>query len=105
MSWSREAFGFMRVEMARRKVTYKKLAVRLEAMGVDETAKSVASKISRGSFSFVFFLQAMKALNVQKVDLSRLYDVDFLRLDAQDEDARQKAIKQRRKKQETVIPE
>ncbi len=98
MSWSREAYGFMRVEMARRKITYKKLAMRLEAMGLDETTKSVSSKISRGTFTFIFFLQAMKAMSVQKVDVSRLYDHDFLELDNQDKTAQKEASKQRRKK-------
>jgi hypothetical protein len=41
---------------------YKQLAVLLEGIGVEETERSIASKISRGAFTFAFFLQCMKAL-------------------------------------------
>jgi hypothetical protein len=74
MDWNREASGILRAEMARRGITYKVLAARLEGMGIPETQKSVASKIGRGTFSFVFFLQATRALGIQRVDLSPLGD-------------------------------
>jgi hypothetical protein len=46
----------------RRQIGYKQLAVLLEGLGVEETERSIANKISRGAFTFVFFLQCMKAL-------------------------------------------
>jgi hypothetical protein len=43
-------------------VSYRELAELLTQLGVVETERSVASKMSRGSFSFAFYLQVMKAL-------------------------------------------
>ena len=36
-------------------------------MGVEDNEKAIASRISRGKFSFAFFLQCMKALGVEEV--------------------------------------
>ena len=55
--------------MARRKISYKILANRLEKIGVQESVKGIANKIGRGTFSFAFFLQCMKALEIQHVEL------------------------------------
>jgi hypothetical protein len=76
MNWEQEARGILRAEMSRRRITYKVLASRLEGMGIPETYKSVASKVGRGTFSFVFFLQAMRAMGIQQIDLSPLDDGD-----------------------------
>lgn len=39
--------------------------------GVSETERSIQSKIARGSFSFVFFMQAMKAIGTKNVNLDQ----------------------------------
>jgi len=69
MDWNQEARGLLRAEMARRKISYKILANRLEKIGVQESVKGIANKIGRGTFSFAFFLQCMKALEIQHVEL------------------------------------
>ena len=74
MNWEQEARGILRSEMSRRRITYKILAARLEGMGLPETYKSVASKVGRGTFSFTFFLQSMRAMGVRQVDLAPLDD-------------------------------
>lgn len=48
--------------MAREHVSYKQLGVRLETLGLDENAAQLRTKINRGTFSFVFFLQCLAAL-------------------------------------------
>ncbi len=45
------------------------LAKLLQASGVEETTRSIANKVSRGTFSFVFFLQVMRVLGVRDVSL------------------------------------
>lgn len=62
IDWNREAKRLLRAELVRRQVGYKQLAVLLEGLGVEETERSIANKISRGAFTFSFFLQCMKAL-------------------------------------------
>lgn len=76
MHWEKEARGILRAELTRRKLSYKVLAARLEDIGIQETEKAIANKVARGTFSFVFFLQCMRALGIQKVDLSPLDDDD-----------------------------
>jgi len=69
MNWENEARLLLKAEIARRGVTYERLAKRLQAIGVQETVRSIANKMSRGTFSFVFFMQCMKALGAQSVTI------------------------------------
>jgi hypothetical protein len=59
-----EAKRILRAEMVRRGVSYDDLAKKLGEAGVEETNKSLRSKLSRGSFTADFFLQAMSAMGV-----------------------------------------
>jgi hypothetical protein len=72
MNWENEARRIVRAELVRRGLTYAMLARRLQELGVKETERSVANKMSRGTFSFVFYLQCMSAMGVEQVafDLS-----------------------------------
>lgn len=67
--WAHEAKGIVRAELERRAVTYARLARLMKDHGFDETERSLANKISRGSFSFAFFLQVMRVLGVRTVSL------------------------------------
>lgn len=68
--WLAEAKGILRAEIDRRGVTYGKLARMMQACQMRETERSLANKISRGSFSFVFFLQVMRVLGVTSISLA-----------------------------------
>ncbi len=76
--WATEAKGLLRAELGRRAVTYKKLARLLQAAHIHETERSLANKISRGSFSFVFFLQVMRVLGVTSASLEPTQKMDSL---------------------------
>jgi hypothetical protein len=65
--WEAEAKRLLKAELARSGVSYKMLAVKLEALGVNDSEAAIANRISRGKFSFVFFLQCMRALGVDEV--------------------------------------
>jgi hypothetical protein len=67
VNWVNEARRIVRAELVRRGVTYERLAKRLQAMGVRETERSIANKMSRGTFSFVFVLQCLKAIGAESV--------------------------------------
>lgn len=67
MSWENETRRILRAELVRRDVTYARLSSRLRAIGVNETERSIANKMSRGTFTFVFFLQCMRAIGLQRV--------------------------------------
>lgn len=69
MDWNVEARRILQAELARKGLTYKGLVRLLEGIGIEENEKSVANRIGRGTFSFAFFLQCMRALEVKVVRL------------------------------------
>ena len=69
IDWHREARRQLRIKLAEHKKTYGELATMLRAIGVEETERSIANKLSRGTFQFSFFLQCMKALGAESVVL------------------------------------
>ena len=70
LDWNRVASSTLKAELARACIGYEELTERLAAIGIQETYKAVAAKINRGSFSFAFFAQCMKALDVRDVRLN-----------------------------------
>jgi hypothetical protein len=63
VDWQREARRILQVELARKDIGYKELSRALETVcGVDIDSKALANKVGRGTFSFAFFLQCMRAL-------------------------------------------
>ena len=73
MNWENEARRIVRSELVRRGVTYAQLAKRLQRIGVEETERAIANKMSRGTFSFIFYLQCMAALGVEKVSFDLVF--------------------------------
>lgn len=69
INWEAEAKRILKAELARAGVSHKVLVSRLEAIGVEDNTAALASRISRGKFTFVFFLQCMRALGVDEVRL------------------------------------
>jgi|SRR6185437_9784986 len=65
--WANEARRILRSELVRRGVTYPRLANRLQALGIMETERSIANKIARGTFSFLFVLQCLNAIGAETV--------------------------------------
>jgi hypothetical protein len=65
--WRGIAKGMMKAELKRQNLTYDDLAKRLNSMGLEESEASVRNKVSRGTFSFVFALQAFEAIGVQLI--------------------------------------
>lgn len=68
-NWSEKAANKLKAELRLSGVSYDELVVRLAQIGVEDTYKGVANKITRGRFTFAFFLQCMKALNKDEVRL------------------------------------
>ncbi|MGZ8227775.1 MAG: DUF6471 domain-containing protein [Methylococcaceae bacterium] len=68
--WKQYAAQTLKAELARLGVGYEDLIQRLQAIGVEESYKGLASKINRGTFSFLFFAQCMKALGVREVRIN-----------------------------------
>ena len=54
----------LEAELKRRNAGYRELAEKLTAMGIPETERNIANKISRGGFTAAFLLQCLKAIGV-----------------------------------------
>lgn len=67
--WQREARRLLRVQMALADYGPKELSRALEQFGLDENPKTLSNKINRGTFTFAFFLQCMRALGADEVKL------------------------------------
>ena len=60
--WNQEARRILKFELAKRDLTYKQLLKKLQDVGVEgETERSIVNKVSRGAFSFAFFLICIHA--------------------------------------------
>jgi len=66
--WELEARSIVKGLMGREDVNYKELAVKFEAIGLEETNTNLSNKVQGGSFSLAFFLQVLAALGVDEVD-------------------------------------
>lgn len=69
IDWHKLATNTIKVELARSGIGYEELIRRLEAIGINESYTGIAAKINRGTFSFAFFMQCMKALGVVNIRL------------------------------------
>jgi hypothetical protein len=65
--WSKATSKILKTELAKRDVTYGELKIKLEKMGVKESETNIKNKLSRGTFSAIFFLQCLRALGVQSL--------------------------------------
>ena len=64
------AKNLLKGELRRRGVTYAQLVEKLNAMGVEETARNLTNKISRGGFTAAFLLQCLVATGVTSVRIN-----------------------------------
>lgn len=65
-----DAKRMLRAEMVRRDISYEDLVQRLAEVGVKETSASLRNKVSRGSFTADFFLQALSAMGATSLRLA-----------------------------------
>lgn len=68
-SWEGLAKNLVRAEMMRRGVSYATLPDLLAKIGVTDTETNLRNKVGRGRFTIVFFLQVMKALGVEWIQM------------------------------------
>lgn len=67
--WQDRVKGMLKAELKRRNVGYRELAEKLTAMGIPETERNIANKISRGGFTAVFLVQALQAIGARELRL------------------------------------
>ena len=67
--WQDRTKGLLKAELKRRNVSYKDLADKLAALGVDENDRNIANKLARGGFSAVFLIQCLDAIGCNTLHL------------------------------------
>jgi hypothetical protein len=68
--WQERVKAILKAELARRNVSYKELADRLQAIGVKDTERNISNKISRGTFTAAFFVQCLDAIGCHTLHLN-----------------------------------
>ena len=67
--WEATVKGLLKAKLKRRNVTYQVLAEKHAAIGIPETAESIANTIRRGKVTAVFLVQRLGAIGRQTVRL------------------------------------
>ena len=67
--WQDRVKGLLKAELKRRNVSYKQLADKLADLGIHETDRNIANKISRGGFTATFFVQCLVAIGCHTLHL------------------------------------
>ncbi len=67
--WNVKAKQILKAELVKRDISQDELVNYLELIGVHETKASIASKLSRGTFSAAFLLQCLNAIGCAKLPL------------------------------------
>lgn len=65
--WQARVKGMLKSELKRKSVSYRELAERLAVMGVHDSERNIANKISRGGFTAVFMVQCLEAIGVKDI--------------------------------------
>ena len=67
--WEQRVKGLLKAELKKRGLGYRELAEKLTAMGIPESERNIANKISRGGFTAVFFIECLSAIGCQTLRL------------------------------------
>lgn len=68
-TWETLAANILKAELAKRGMKYNDLEAKLAKIGVEHSSSMIRQKIFRGSFTFAFLLQCLKAMDVQNLSL------------------------------------
>jgi hypothetical protein len=67
--WQARVKSILKAELARRHISYRDLADRLNAIGVKDNERNIANKLSRGTFTAAFFIQCLDAIDCSTLRL------------------------------------
>lgn len=70
--WAEHAKGVLKAELKRRNMTYRDLASLLTEAGNQHEERNLTNKIARGSFTAAFFLQCLRLIGCDSIDLRHL---------------------------------
>jgi hypothetical protein len=67
--WQARVKRILKAELTRRDISYRDLAERLQAIGVEDSERNISNKISRGGFTAAFLIQVMDAIGCRTLHL------------------------------------
>jgi len=67
--WQALVKGILKAELKRRGLSYADLAEKLGEIGVREKERNISNKISRGTFTAIFFVQCLHAIGCRTIHL------------------------------------
>jgi hypothetical protein len=70
--WGIRASAFLKAKMKETGVTYAELVKRLKKHGLKETEAGITMKLKRGTFTAIFFLACIAALELEQVVLEEI---------------------------------
>jgi hypothetical protein len=70
VDWQARVKGLLKAELKRRQLSYADLAAKLAAIGVEDNERNISNKLTRGTFTAVFFFQCMEAIGCKTVHLT-----------------------------------
>ena len=68
MDFHEAASLYLKVLLAKKRMTYSELAQGLAKLGIEETTASIKGKLHRGTFSFAWLLACCNVLKVTHID-------------------------------------
>ena len=69
LEWKQISKSILKSELSKRSIDYNQLSTKLASIGITESSANINSKINRGTFSFIFFLQCMKAIETNNITI------------------------------------
>ena len=70
--WGSRASAYLKAKMKESEVTYAELVKRLKKHGLKETEAGITMKLKRGTFTAIFFLACIAALELEQVVLEEI---------------------------------
>jgi hypothetical protein len=67
--WQAQVKGILKGELKRRNLSYADLAEKLAVVGVKDSERNISNKISRGTFTAVWFVQCLEAIGAKTIHL------------------------------------
>jgi uncharacterized protein CbrC (UPF0167 family) len=67
LEYEEKVKNLLKAELKRRGVTYAQLVEKLGGLGLQETERNLANKISRGGFTAAFFFQCLHAIGAREI--------------------------------------
>jgi hypothetical protein len=71
-AWNQHAKRLLQAEMTKRGVSYKQLSRLLQDGGRADSDASLMTRINRGTFSLAFFLEALRVMGAESIDISHI---------------------------------